>query len=140
MGCWYSLDGKIRVKDTRKVNEILAELHQELPSDIEIEFDRTVAGEITVNIQGGSYMSYSLCTELDDIIQSLGPYTIEPAMVKYEYEGSAGELYVGPENTREAKESAASLEKIEGLLADLTDEDREKLINMMMDHNSKLGS
>jgi hypothetical protein len=70
--------------------------------------------------------------DFDQVLRSLGPYILEPAVFATSYENQAGELIVA--STDLVEKTALSkhrLEQIKSLVRDLIPEDRGKLIETL---------
>ena len=74
---------------------------------------------------------------LDELLESLGPYTLEAAVLTGEYENEPCELVVAP--TAEAGATALShyrLNQIKPMLQELTAQDRQSLVTLLREPDS----
>ena len=132
MSAWYAIGGTVRVRRCPDVETIVAKIREHcdrnfavnlVPSDAEIdEFSVEGAGEFPA---GGVLV-------FDELLQSLGSYAVEPAVLTGEYENEPCEVVVAP--TAEAGAAALShhrLNQIRPMLLELTAQDRGSLITLL---------
>ena len=132
MSAWYAISGSIPVRRCSKVRAIAAKIREHcdrdftvslVPSDTEFdEFSIAGAGEFAA---GGVMV-------LDQLLESLGPYTLEAVVLTGEYENEPCELVVAP--SAESGAMALShhrLEQIKPLLPELSTQDRQALAALL---------
>ena len=89
------------------------------------------------SIEGTGEFAAGGVLELDELIVSLGPHALEPAVLTGTYESEPCELVVAP--TEQAARAALSrhrLDQIRPALCELTAEDRKLLVDMLTDRSS----
>ena len=87
--------------------------------------------------KGRANLPREACWLLDELLESLGPYTLEAAVLTGEYENEPCELVVAP--TAEAGATALShhrLNQIKPMLQELTAQDRQSLVILLREPES----
>jgi hypothetical protein len=131
MSAFYEIHGTVRLRRCHEVNVILARL-DEYCMVIDLAEDEHDPDVIAISIDSGNSFSFGSVLDVDELLKSLGPYTVEPAVFATRYENEAGELVVAP--TEEADRATLSkyrLEQIEVLLHEVTPEDWAKLADKL---------
>src|SRR5262249_44786587 len=126
------LSGSIRVRQCPEVEDILKKIRDHCSDDFGIEIDEIGAGELKITVAGCNEFTAGGALDLDELIQSLGPYALEAAVLSGVYDYEPGELIVAPPG--EAGRIAMSRlrrDQIEPLLTELVAEDRDKLIEKL---------
>ena len=132
MSSWYSVTGKVTTVGNPEVLEIVEHLRG-LTSAIEIYHEELDGGNLELSFSGGGYMSAGVIEEVDKAILALGPYTVEPAFLLYDYEGvDRGKIYVGAAEKRAAAISREALTDILALVGKLLPEDEDKLLKRLI--------
>src|SRR5215469_16184921 len=100
MSAFYAVDGTIRVREGPEVRMILNRLwadhvaREYAVGGITMSVGDTESGILEVLLEGGDSFAAGSTLELDDLLRSLGPHVVEPAILTTEYEGEAGELVI----------------------------------------------
>jgi hypothetical protein len=128
VSAFYEIFGTIVVHKCPKAEAIIARLRKGPAGEIEIDVRQDAPDLLAVSLQGGGTFAADRVLDLDRLLQSLGPYTLEPAVLATTYDGEDGELVVA-RTEQEAREelSRHRLDQIGALLRDVTPEDRAKL-------------
>jgi hypothetical protein len=100
--------------------------------DIEFDVNECDPDVLAVSLEGGGSFAAGGVLDFDGLLQSLGPYTVKPAVLVTTYEDEEGELIVARSDA-ESREmlSRHRLDQIEVLLRDVTPEDRVKLADKL---------
>lgn len=127
MGCWYSVSGEIKVRDTLESRGLLAELREAVTSEFEVEAEDG-EGVFTLSVSGGMMCSYSTASDVDEKLQAFGPYAVEAVAFQSVCDDEKNKVWVGdPEDVKKAKR--ARLVATAGMLfAKLTPEERAQVI------------
>jgi hypothetical protein len=137
MSAFDGLYGTIRLRASPEVTEIIAGLKDYEILDTEIRGNPR--GVISVTLGGCGLLSHSAGIELQELVKSLGPYTLEPAILAMDYEHEEDILVVA--QTEEAANSALSqhrLKQIVRLLQDVSPQDRVQLAQIAAQGASQL--
>src|SRR5262249_26643451 len=127
VSAFYEVFGTIRVRKCPEAKGIVARLLKHDAGDIEIDVREDDPGVLSVSLEGGGSFAAGGVLDFDGLLQSLGPYTLEPAILTTTDDGEDGELVVA-RTEREARDelSRHRLDQIDVLLREVTPEDREK--------------
>ena len=138
MSAFYEVNGTIRVREGPEVRTILERLwadhvtREYAVGGIKMGVGETEPGILEVLLEGGDSFAAGSSLELDNLLRSLGPHVVEPAILTTEYEGEAGELVVARSDAEAAETlSRHRLEQIDVLLRDVTPEDRTNLADKL---------
>jgi len=137
MSAWYSINGSVRVRRCPEVCEIAAKIREHCDRDFTVNLVPRDADVDEFSIEGAGELPLGCVRELDELLESLGPYALEAAVLTGDYENEPCELVVAP--TSEAGVSALShyrLNQIKPMLQALTDEDRHSLVILMREPDS----
>jgi hypothetical protein len=128
MSAWYSLSGSIQVCKCPEAEAVIARLRDHRDGGIEVDVNESAPGILEVSLGGGALISGDCARDYDELIQSLGPYVAEPAIVETVYESESCELVVAWSEV-EATETLSRhrLDQIELLPREVTPEDRARL-------------
>jgi hypothetical protein len=128
LSAWYSLSGSIRVRQCPEAGAIIARLKDHLDGGIEVDVHESAPGVLEVSLGGGALVSGDGARNCDELVQSLGPYVAEPAIVETVYESETCELVVARSEADAAETlSRHRVAQIELLLREVTPEDRARL-------------
>ena len=132
MSAFYQIYGTIRVRKCPESEAIIARLPDDPVGEIEVEVNECDPDVLAVSVEGGGFFSADGISELDDLLKSLGPHAVEPAVLVTHYEDEEGELIVARSDA-ESKEmlSRHRVDQIEVLLRDVTPEDRARLVEKL---------
>ncbi len=132
MSAWYAINGEFRVRRCPEVEEIVKRIQEHCDRDFTVNLD-PVGNEIAeFSIEGAGEFAAGSVLILDELLESLGPYTLEAAVLHGEYENEPCEVVVAP--TAEAGATALShhrLDQIKPMLQDLTAQDRQSLFELL---------
>jgi hypothetical protein len=132
MSACYEISGVVRVRRGPAVDAILAGLRGYFRPGLvlAVESEEREPGILTVSLDAvGVFTRGAGVPELDEMVMSLGPHAVEPAVFHTMYEHRPGELVVS--TSLEAARAALSghrREQIEPLSRDLIPADRAMLI------------
>jgi hypothetical protein len=128
LSAWYSLSGSIRVRQCPEAGAIINRLRDHLDGGIEVDVHESAPGVLEVSLGGGALVSGDCARNCDELIQSLGPYVAEPAIIETVYESEVCDLVVAGSDVEAAETlSRRRMEQIELLLREVTPEDRARL-------------
>ncbi len=123
MSAFYGLYGELRLCKCREVSGIIKDLR--LCSVLEMYAGDDEDGVITFEIDDGTLASHAAIDEFDELITSLGPYLLEPAVLIRDYDHEENPFIIAATEKAERETlSRHHLKQISGLLHDLTAEDR----------------
>jgi hypothetical protein len=127
MSASYKLYGELGLRKCPEVVEIIKNVRSEIGSvrSLEVhEYEPDVIS-LLLDIYDSSYVG---SLELDELVKSLGPYTLEPAVLISNYEYDEDVLVVAATEEEERQTlSRYRMEQISQLMRDLTTEDRARL-------------
>ena len=96
LSAWYLLSGSVRLRRRPEVESILDELRDIRGEEFEVVVCEAGPGAIDVTFRGGSEFTDDGADELDDLLRSLGPYALEPAVFTGEYDGELRVIAIDP--------------------------------------------
>ena len=132
MSACYEISGAVRVRRSLALDALLAGLRGYFRPGLilAVESEEREPGILTVSLDAvGVFTRGAGVPELDEMVRSLGPHAVEPAIFLTMYENRPRELVVAP--SLEAALAALSrhrLELIEPLSRDLIPSDRAMLV------------
>ena len=137
MSAWYSLHGTVRVRASPVVDAIIAKIRTHCDRDFAVNLAPVDAETGEFSIDGTGEFAAGGVLVLDELIGSLGPHALEPAVLTGTYENEPCELVVAP--TEQAARTALSrhrLDQIRPALRELTAEDKKSLVGLLTDHEA----
>jgi hypothetical protein len=96
MCAWYLLSGTVRLRPCPEVEAIVEELRDLRGDEFEVTTTEAGPGAIELTFHGGSEFTDAGADELDEMVRSLGPHALEPAMFTGEYDGELRVIPVDP--------------------------------------------
>ena len=132
MSAWYAISGTLRVRRCPEVNAIVAKIQAHCDRDFAVTLVPRAAQRDEFSIAGVGEFAAGGVLVLDELLESLGPYTLEAAVLTGEYEREPCELVIAP--TPEAGATALShhrLGQIKPMLLELTVQDRQSLVTLL---------
>src|SRR5262245_39793522 len=94
MSAFYQIYGTIRVRKCPEAPAIIAPLQNHQVAQVDVEVSKCAPDALAVSLEGGAFFAAGGVIEFDALIQSLGPYSVEPAVLVTRYEDEEGELIV----------------------------------------------
>jgi len=137
MSAWYSISGSIPVRRCPEVDAIAAEIRAHCDRDFAVNLEPRDAEVDEFSIEGAGEFAAGGVLVLDELLESLGSYAVEAAVLTGEYENEPCELVVAP--TVEAGATALShfrLNQIKPMLRKLTAQDRQSLVTLLQEPDS----
>jgi hypothetical protein len=132
MSACYEISGVVRVRRGPALDALLAGLRGYFRPGLilAVESEEREPGILTVSLDAvGVFTRGAGVPELDEMVRSLGPHAVEPAIFLTMYEHRPGELVVAPsEEAARAALSRHRREQIEPLSRDLIPADRAMLV------------
>lgn len=136
MGCQYSVEGKMIVKNYTGLMEDLDDLEDYLG---EIELTKKTKDDVTeVTISGHFSMSYSTAVLIDEKLRAFGKHVVQPARFATECDYEEGEVWVGEKDAIEKAKRARLVAEAVDLMKQLTIEERKAVFGLM--ENTREGS
>ncbi len=132
MSAWYSINGSVRVRRCPEVYEIAAKIREHCDRDFTVTLVPRDADVDEFSIEGAGEFPLGCVRVLDELLESLGLYTLEAAVLTGEYENEPCQLVIAP--TAEAGATALShyrLNQIKPMLQELSAQDRQSLAIIM---------
>jgi hypothetical protein len=132
LSAFYAISGTVRVRKCPEAEAIIARLLDRDAGEIKIDVGEDAPGILAVSLEGGGSFSAGGVLEFDERLRSLGPYTVEPAILATVYDCEEGELVVA-RTEPEAREALSRhrLDQIDVLLRDVTPGDRASLADRL---------
>jgi hypothetical protein len=129
----YDIFGTILVRSCPEAEAIIARL-REVPADhVEVEVSEGGPDILAVSLEGGGSLAADDVPGLEQLLRSLGPHAVRPAILATRHDYEDGELVVAEtEQEARAELSRHRLERIQELLRDVTPEDRAKLADRLL--------
>lgn len=110
MGCWYSVDGAVKVKDNGETRKLVQELETNC-GEIEFCTDENDDKTFTLTVSGGQMCSYTTATDIDETLEKFGPFVVGDAVrFNTRCDDEEGEVWVGPKDMVEKGHKDAKLE------------------------------
>jgi hypothetical protein len=137
LSAWYSLHGSVRVRASPDIDATIAKIRAHCDRGFEVTLVPVDPDISVFSIEGAREFAAGGVLALDELIVSLGPQTIEAAVLTGEYENEPCELMVAP--TPHAARSALSrhrLDQIKPALRELTAEDKKSLVDLLTDQGA----
>ena len=137
MSAWYAISGSIPIRRCPDVDAIAAKIREHCDRDFAISLVPRDAEVDEFSIEGSGEFAAGGVLVLDDLLESLGPYAVEAAVLTGEYEHEPCELVVAP--TAEAGVTALShhrLDQIKPMLLELTAQDRQSFVTLLREPDS----
>jgi hypothetical protein len=134
MSAWYALHGTVRVRASPVVDAIIAKIRQHCDRDFAVNLAPVDSETDEFSIEGAGEFAAAGVLELDELIESLGPHVLEPAILTGVYESEPCELVAAP--TEQAARTALGrhrLDQIRPSLCELTTEDKKSLVDLLTD-------
>jgi hypothetical protein len=88
--------GAVRLRRCPEVDRILDELRDLRGDEFEVATTAAGPGAIDLKFRGGSEFTDDGADELDDMLRSLGPHALEPAVFTGEYDGELRVIPLDP--------------------------------------------
>jgi hypothetical protein len=132
MSAWYSISGSLRIRRCPEVDAIAAKIRELCDRDFAVHLEPTDAEIAEFSIEGSGEFAAGGVLGLDELLEALGPYAVEAAVLTGKYENEPYELVVAP--TPEAGATALShhrLDQIKPMLRELTAQDCESLVTLL---------
>ena len=132
MSAWYAISGTLRVRRCPEVDAIAGRIQAHCDRDFAVTLVPRDAEIAEFSIAGVGEFAAGGVLVLDELLVSLGPYTLEAAVLTGEYEHEPCELVIAP--TPEAGATALShhrLSQIKPMLLELTAQDRQLLVTLL---------
>jgi hypothetical protein len=131
MGCWYSIEGEVKVKDNKKTRKLVEKL-EENTGEIEVNTEDHDDGTFTLSLSGGQGCSYTTATEIDATLQEFGPFVVgDAACFHTNCDDELGEVWVGSEEQVKKGQAGAALDRARAAVKELTEEQAEALVKEM---------
>ena len=137
MSAWYAISGSVRVRRCPEVSAIAAKIREHCDRDFAVSLVPRGAEVDEFTIEGAGEFAAGGVLVLDELLESLGPYALEAAVLTGEYENEPCELVITP--TAEAGATAVShfrLNQIKPLLRELNPQDRRSLVTLLQEPDS----
>ena len=129
MSSWFTICGWVRVRKCAEVEDIIKQLQDRCGQGIEIDAEDVEADQLEIGVEGGSLFAEGYVLGIEELLDSLGPYTLVGAVFGGECGGQPWEEVVAPsEEAGRVALSQSRLEEIDPLVDDLTVEDRARLV------------
>jgi hypothetical protein len=132
MSAWYSINGGFPDRRCQEVNAIVAKIRVCCDRDFAVNLVPS-GGEVDeFSIEGVGEFAAGGVLALDELLESLGPYSLEAGILSCQYEEDACELVVA--SSKEAAAIALShhrLNQIRPMLQELNAQDRESLVTLL---------
>jgi hypothetical protein len=128
----YDVFGTILVRECPEAEVIIARLREYPAGAIAIDVSEGGPDILAVTLEGGGSFAAGDVLDFDRLLQSLGPYTMVPAVLATTYDCEEGELVVARTDA-ESRETLSRhrLDQIDMLLRDVTPEDRARLADRL---------
>lgn len=129
MSTWYSICGWIRVRKCGEVDEIIKQLGDRCGQGIKIDVSDVEPDQIEISVEGSSLFPRGYVLGIEELLYSLGPFTLEGAVLSGDCDGQPWEIVVArSEEAGRVALSQSRFEEIDSLVDDLTAEDRARLV------------
>jgi hypothetical protein len=96
LSAWYMLSGEARLRRCPQVDAILDSLRDLKGDEFDVATRDAGPGAIDLKFRGGSEFTDEGADELDDLLRSLGPHALEPAVFTGEYDGELRVIPLDP--------------------------------------------
>ena len=131
MSCWYSVDGEVKVKDTKQTRALVAELEHNC-GEIEVSTEDHDDKTFTLTVSGGQMCSYTTATEIDATLEKFGPFVVgDAACFNTNCDDEDGEVWVGKADKVAKGQANAKLEAARAAVKELTEDQAEQLVKEM---------
>ncbi len=137
MSAWYAISGSVQVRRCPEVCAIAARILAHCDRDFAVRLAPQDSEFEEFTIEGAGEFAAGGVLVLDELLESLGPYALEAAVLTAEYENEPCELVIAP--TSEAGATALShyrMNQIKPMLQDLTAQDHQSLVILMREPDS----
>ena len=94
MSAWYSISGSVRVRRCPEVDAIVAKIREHCDRDFAVNLVPSGAEIDEFSIEGTGEFAAGGVLVLDELLESLGPYAVEAAVLTGEYENEPCKLVV----------------------------------------------
>jgi hypothetical protein len=132
MSAWYSISGKVRVRRCPQITTIVAKIQEHCDRDFTVTLAVVDDDKSELSIEGMGELAAGGVLVLDELLESLGPFALEAAVLRGEYENEPCELVVAP--TAQSRATALShhrLDQIKPMLRELNAQDRQSLVTLL---------
>lgn len=130
---WYELYGSLTVTPDPEIERIVEDFNA-IGGENTADYD---SGAGIVSFEGGGIVSQDRVEELDTIAQRLAPHVTDPSFLHFRFEDQSGQLYIGPEEEREIRESHEARDAIQSLLPMLNANDRNIVLGWLNEANNQ---
>jgi len=137
MSAWYSINGSVLLRSCPEVDAIASKIRAHCDRDFAVSLEPRDAEIVEFSIEGVGEFAAGGVLGLDELLESLGPYSLEAAVLTGQYEDDPCELVVTP--TAEAGATALShfrLNQIKPMLQELIAQDRQSLVTLLQEPDS----
>ncbi|HKM55636.1 MAG TPA: hypothetical protein VJY33_19680 [Isosphaeraceae bacterium] len=137
MSAWYSINGSVLLRSCPGVDAIASKIRAHCDRDFAVSLEPRDAEIVEFSIEGVGEFAAGGVLGLDELLESLGPYSLEAAVLTGQYEDDPCELVVA--SSKEAAAIALShhrLNQIKPILQELNAQDRESLVTLLLEPGS----
>jgi hypothetical protein len=129
MTAWYGHYGEIRVRKCREVDGVIKKL--KACAIDELEASEPDSGVVRLWVDGCDLISHAAGIHFESLLKTLGPYTLEPAVLITSYDHEEDMMVIAATEDEERRAlSSHRFNQIEELMSDLTAADRARLAAM----------
>jgi hypothetical protein len=132
MSVFYKLHGEIGLRKGPEVVAIIKKLKSKIDTPYGLEVSEYEPGFISLMLDVYESFAGGGVLDLDELLKSLGPYTLEPAVLFSVYDHEEEDVLVVAATEPEERETLSRhrFEQIAQLIRDLIPEDRARLAAM----------
>jgi hypothetical protein len=132
MSAWYSISGKVRVRRCPQITAIVAKIQEHCDRDFTVTLAAVDDDISEFSIEGAGEFAAGGVLVLGELLESLGPFALEAAVLRGEYENEPCELVVASSAAAGAMAlSHHRLNQIKPMLPELTAKDRQSLVTLL---------
>lgn len=138
MGCSFSLEGSVLLRDTPEARDHVSRLDSDLgdiqyaiatPGDadfaaVEPYLDSPCAGVLLLRIWGGLECSYGTASAIEDAISALGPFAVGAGRFTSVCDGEPNVIWVGDDAAVDKAERRELVQAAREAVAELTDDEK----------------
>jgi hypothetical protein len=129
MSNWFTICGWVRVRKCAEVDDLVKQLKDSCGQGIEIDVSDVEQDQLEIGVEGSSLFPMGHALGIEQLLEWLGPFTLEGAVFSGDCDSQPWEVVVAPsEEAGRVALSQSRLEEIDPLVVDLIPEDRVRLI------------
>ena len=125
MGCWYSVEGSMRVQDTEEARALIGQLQDYVEEGFDVSAARCPESKTFIVALGGYFeCSHTTAALIEQKLEQFGPHVVGASIFTTNTDLVPGEVWIGlPADVKKLKDERA-MQKVREALMALTKQQR----------------